>query len=893
MSQPSTGMSPAPAGRPVAAARPDAFILTGSLLVICRSPLYLDELTRRGLKVLVITPSNFGAQARDAVRTPGHPAGAIDQLAFVDGEASRENSYVAGVIAAARRWRESYRIVGVCAVGETQVEPTGLLADALGLPSPGLRATRVCRNKLLQRWYLPEFSPPSAVIAPAQRAAPDLAGISFPAVVKPVGRHSSSGVHAVSDAGELAARLAAFPPHETLLVEQQVTGQEFSVESLVQDRQVRFASVTHKVTTDTRTRAFVELAHTIPNGAGELDDVLLDANRRMLAALAFENGVTHAEWRIDRAGRPILMEVAARPPGDGICELYHLATGAPLEPQIIRIALGEPASLPPVSRHVRQIYLEHQPGILQDVSVNWDGVSAAWVGEGGLWPRIGPTAPADPPTLRAVLVHFDRGAELGPLDCSEDRVASLFIDAATRPELDGLERRVRQAVTVHTTPTPTPAATSATATGPAPGHVGAPAPDTVSHVLVGYSPVMLGKLDSMLPERSVLVLEEPAVVRARGLRAAVAGNRCVAELREVPSQDDQHPDRIVAAVPRPPGVQVVVPVVEYGVVAAAALAEAWGLPGAGSKAATILRDKALLRQAIAGTDIAQPAWTVAREPADVIRFRSHHHGECVLKPANRQASVGVQRLGPDDDVSAAWQHTTGADEPTLRAHYPGADRFLVEQRLHGPEVSVEALVHAGVVAFANVTVKQLLDSRYPVETGHTLPADLPDRADRALREAVDTLVAATGFGAGILHAEWIMDGDRPQLVECAARMPGDRITVLLDLAYRTNILAQLLLVLAGRPPTLRPPAVQGAAVRFLVAPPGTVAAIEGVAAARAAPGVHDLHLDLAPGDRVRGTTNSWERAGLVVAVGIDGAEAARHADQAAAQIRLHTTPDTP
>ena len=53
------------------------------------------------------------------------------------------------------------------------------------------------------------------------------------------------------------------------------------------------------------------------------------------------DGVTHAEFRVDSFGRPALMEVAARTPGDGICLLYQLATGSPIEPDSL---LGTPQS---------------------------------------------------------------------------------------------------------------------------------------------------------------------------------------------------------------------------------------------------------------------------------------------------------------------------------------------------------------------------------------------------------------------------------------------------------------------------------------------------------------------------------------------------------------------
>ncbi|MCJ1678232.1 ATP-grasp domain-containing protein [Streptomyces sp. APSN-46.1] len=856
--------------------RPDAFVLTGSFLVVCRAPQYLSELSRRGLKILLITPSAWRDEAHLAMKDPSHPASAIHEVAFVDGDVARENSYLPGVVSAGRRWREAYHIVGAYAVGETQVEPTGLLADALDLPSPGLRATRACRSKYLQRWYLPDFSPASLVLAGEERDGVDAEAVTYPAVVKPAGRHSSSGVATVEGPDALRAMLATYPPYETVLVEEKIAGQEYSVESLVQDGRVIFASATRKDTTDSHAHTFVELSHTVPSDRPDADEALLDANARMLRGLGFRDGIAHSEWRIDATGRAYLMEVAARTPGDGLCVLYELATGAPLEPEIVKIALGEPAAYPAPRRVARQVYLEHDPGVLQDVTLDGFDVVPAWVGDGGLWPRIEPGAHDDAPTLRAVFVHKDRGARLGPLNSSEDRAVSFFIDAPTVEGLDALEERVRAALTISTS--------STSSTSPS-------VPDTVTHVLVGYSPVMLGKLDERLPAGSVLVLEEPAVIAARDLADLADRHACVGALLPAPSQDEQHPDRIAASVPRPPRVRVVVPVVEYAVVVAAALAEAWGLPGAGPKAARVLRDKGLLRAALTGTSIAQPVWEIAESAEDVAAFRAARGGRCVLKPANRQASLGVQLLGPDDDVSAAWAHTTTADEPTLRAPKgQDTDRFLVEQLLTGPEVSVEAVVHEGVVGFTNITAKNVQDSRYPVETGHTVPADLPEETADALREALVSLAGAVDFRSGVLHSEWILHEGRPHLVECAGRLPGGGITVLIDLAYDTDILDNLLYVLEGEGRIGALPARQGAAVRFLAAAPGEVREVTGAAEAGAAEGVHMVHLAVAPGATVLPTTSSWERAGFVIATGADGAAAGRHAERAAALIAVRTEP---
>jgi biotin carboxylase len=440
------------------AVKPDAFILTGSFPVISRDPTFLAELSRRGLKALVITASAYRERALAQMADSGGPMAAIADIAFVDGDVTVEGAFVAGAIAVVTAWREKYHVVGAYAVGDVLAEPTGLLCDGLRVPSPGLRASRACRSKYLQRWYLPEFSPRSVVIPAARRARADrdsqldadLDAIGLPAVIKPASRHSSWGVLRVSDRAELRRELAAYPEHEILLVEELVGGQEYSVESLVQRGAVVFASATRKET-QAHGRTFVELSHTVPEHREEIRERLLAANALLLERLGFGDGIAHSEWRLAPDGRIVLMEMAARTPGGGLMTLYRLATGVPMEPEILNIALGEPARYPAPHRFARQVYLEHEPGVLDDVAVAWPDVEPQWLGEGGVWPEIKPGSADDDPALRAVLVLKERGSELRAMESSDDRAVTFFIDAGSPEQLDALEQRVRAAISIKTT----------------------------------------------------------------------------------------------------------------------------------------------------------------------------------------------------------------------------------------------------------------------------------------------------------------------------------------------------------------------------------------------------------------------------------------------------------
>jgi hypothetical protein len=426
----------------------EAFILLGGLRVIVRNWSYLTELQRRGLKILVITSEQWRAETRQRMADRSGPGSLIDEAAFVDGSVRVEGSFTAGVVAAVREWATRYDLVGVFAAGEMMVEQTGIVADALGLPAPGLRATRVCRSKYLQRLYLPDWSPPTVIIPPGNRREPHLGDVAFPAVLKPSGRRSSSGVRTVHNPQDVLACLGEYDESEALLLEEYVVGQEYSVEMLVQRSHIVFRSLTHKVTNESGTDRFVELGHTVPSPVGPGHDALLTAGRDIVEELGFADGVVHAELRLTPAGEAVMMEVAARTPGDGILPLYHLASGVPMEAEIIRIALGEPASYPAPRRFTRQVYLEHDHGVLADVVTRWPGVEPVWVGQDTPWPGFTPGEPADPGALRGVLVAKAKGDRLGPLCESDDRAVTFLIDARSPEELDDLEKRVRDSVEV-------------------------------------------------------------------------------------------------------------------------------------------------------------------------------------------------------------------------------------------------------------------------------------------------------------------------------------------------------------------------------------------------------------------------------------------------------------
>ena len=403
-------------------------------------------------------------------------------------------------------------------------------------------------------------------------------------------------------------------------------------------------------------------------------------------------------------------------------------------------------------------------------------------------------------------------------------------------------------------------------------------------IIVGYLSA-LPVLDHF-PDGSVVLVEEPDVVRKRGIAAAMAGAPMLRELTPWEYQVAGSADEFHAAHPDLDPAMVV-PLLEYATPFAARLAERYGLPGAGSGAALVLRDKAQLRRVTRAAGIANPISRAVGSPDEVVEFMAERAGAVILKPADRQASVGTKVLHDPDEVAAAWAECVELDEGMLVPDRDVPSRMLVESYLRGPEYSVELLVRDGETLFCNITEKVLFPGPRPIELGHALPAEIPAPLAERLRERTEAVLRAVGFGSGVVHCEWIVVDGEPQLVECAGRFPGDGIAELIERVYPVHLAAAYYAVMRGeRPEPLPQRAEKAGSIRFVSCPPGVITAVDGVDEAAALPGVVRASVLAGVGYQVQEMRSSWDRIGSVMTVADTPGDAVKAAIDAVERIRV-------
>ncbi len=406
-------------------------------------------------------------------------------------------------------------------------------------------------------------------------------------------------------------------------------------------------------------------------------------------------------------------------------------------------------------------------------------------------------------------------------------------------------------------------------------------------IIVGLLAPLLAAATKILPAGGeIILIEDPALAdRDAQQRAMAPPGRKLARWpysRSATADAWYHLHRNL-------NVLAVIPSVEYAVTFAARLAERFRVPGASLGAATILRDKALLREATTAAGVRNPASAAVSSLDDVREFAAAHPGPLVLKPTNRQGSVGTTIVRDLAELDRAWAQAHEVEEAAFVAYQRLPLRLQVEEFIEGTEYSVEMLVREETSQFANVTGKLLHPGVRPVELGHLVPADVADTTAAALVDSTAELMRVIGFDTGVVHCEWIVRDGTPYLVECSGRLPGDGIVYLIERAWPIDLINRYVLLMTGGevdPPPPRP--LFGAAALYPTVAPGVVESVAGLDEAAAVPGVYHSGCSVSVGDRVHELRSSWDRVVGAAASAPTAAEALAAAQAAVDKIRVTT-----
>ncbi|MEI3526412.1 MAG: ATP-grasp domain-containing protein [Eubacteriales bacterium] len=216
------------------------------------------------------------------------------------------------------------------------------VAGTLGLPCNSMECTEISTNKYAMRkaFRAAGVPVPGFFEADADTTAEDLKELKLPVIVKPTDRSGSRGITKVETWGQLKPALQDSVDNsfeKKAIVEEYLTGPEYSCECISCQGDHHFLAVTKKYTTGEP--HFIETGHLEPAPLTEEQSAAIQrAVFAGLDALKVENGASHTEFKLEGSEVRII-EIGARMGGDCIgSDLVELSTGYDFVRMVLDVA---------------------------------------------------------------------------------------------------------------------------------------------------------------------------------------------------------------------------------------------------------------------------------------------------------------------------------------------------------------------------------------------------------------------------------------------------------------------------------------------------------------------------------------------------------------------------
>jgi hypothetical protein len=214
---------------------------------------------------------------------------------------------------------------------------------------------------------------------------------------------------------------------------------------------------------------------------------------------------------------------------------------------------------------------------------------------------------------------------------------------------------------------------------------------------------------------------------------------------------------------------------EPGMILAAKIREALGLPGMTVEQTVPFRDKEVMKQKLDAAGVRTPRHARAKT-ADEVRDAAERIGfPLIVKPIAGAGSADTHRVDSAAELDRVLKMT---------AHVP---EVSVEEFIEGDEFTFDTVCANGRILYWNISwyrPRPLIQRQYESVSPQTIALRHPDQPDLASGARMGrAVVAALGFRDGFTHMEWYRKADGEAVFgEIGGRPPGARSTEVMNYA---------------------------------------------------------------------------------------------------------------
>ncbi|MBQ2313907.1 MAG: ATP-grasp domain-containing protein [Treponema sp.] len=273
----------------------------------------------------------------------------------------------------------------------------------------------------------------------------------------------------------------------------------------------------------------------------------------------------------------------------------------------------------------------------------------------------------------------------------------------------------------------------------------------------------------------------------------------------------------------------------------------------------------------------------------------------VVKPVDNMGARGCRLVRSGKEFLSAVEDAV---------RYSRSGTAILEDFMDGQEYSIDALVYGGTLTITGFADRHIYYPPYFIETGHTMPAAIPEQRKFELIRTFAQGVKALGLSCGAAKADIKYTANGPMIGEIAARLSGGYMSGwTYPYASGLNLTKQALLIALGRIPEellqcrnplpisdapfslFEVPCPSASAERAWVSIPGKVAGVYNIDNSSGCPFIRDVFVRTGNGSDVDFPRNNVEKCGNCITASQSRDLAVAAAERAVSRIVLRLEPD--
>lgn len=321
----------------------------------------------------------------------------------------------------------------------------------------------------------------------------------------------------------------------------------------------------------------------------------------------------------------------------------------------------------------------------------------------------------------------------------------------------------------------------------------------------------------------------------------------------------------------------IVPLNDFGVPTAAAIAQELDLVGISPEVARYATSKAEMRRIWKAKGIPSPKYCIANTLKEAYQCAEKLETyPLIFKPADSRGGGcrGVSTVYSKADIEKAL---------TFAQQFYEDKQVVIEEYMLGSEHSIEAIVHERNIHILAISDKVKMDPPYRVDKCLIFPSNLPPEKLEACKSVALKAIKTIGIDVGAAHVEVCVTKEGPKLFELGARCGGGAIpTPIVPYISGVEMFQEVARISVGDPPLNLQPQNQGhhCVYRFITPNPGKIKKIRGAEELKKKEHILSFALVVKEGDIIRAVRTTGDRAGFLLAAGKTRTEAIKLAEEA-------------